>query len=230
MNLFTIGHSNHSIAEFIALLQQHKITALADVRSHPYSRYLTHFSQDALKKALQEVAIAYVFLGNELGARPRNQNCYVNGKAIYKNIAATSEFAAGIERICQGAERYQIALMCAEQDPITCHRAILVCPYLKDRGLKIQHIGKNGDLENHDLLEARLLKIHQLNPAKEIVNSAIQLSLPLALDNSDDLSQDNQDLATLSPGERLIIAYRLQGEKIAYLDKNLAAEQHEGIN
>ena len=227
MNLFTIGHSNHSTSEFIALLQQHKITALADIRSHPYSRYLLHFNQDALKKALKEVAIAYVFLGRELGARPQNKNCYVNGKAVYEKIAVTPEFSAGIARICQGAERYQIALMCAEQDPMTCHRAILVCPYLKDRGLEIQHIWKTGDLEDHALLEERLLKLHRLNQATETANSAIQLSLPLTIDHSDNSSQDNPDLTTLPRAERLIMAYRLQGDRIAYLDKNLAGEQYE---
>ena len=227
--IFTIGHSNHSMADFIALLQQHKITALADVRSHPYSRYLPHFNQDYLKKALQKVAIAYVFLGKELGARPQNQACYVNGKAVYEKIATTPEFTGGIERLCKGAERYQIALMCAEQDPITCHRAILVSPYLKNRGLEIEHIGKTGDLENHALLEERLLKIHRLSQASETVNSAIQLSLPITIDCSDNSPQNNQFIL-LSREERLIMAYQLQGEKIAYSDKNLAGEQDESSN
>ena len=230
MNLFTIGHSNHSIAEFIALLQQHEITALADVRSYPYSRYLPHFNQDYLKKALQEVAIAYVFLGKELGARPQNQACYINGKAVYEKIAATPEFTVGLERICKGAERYQIALMCAEQDPITCHRAILVSPCLKNRGLEIQHIGKTGNLENHALLEERLLKLHRLNQLTATVNSTIQLSLPISIDCSDHSLQNNQDLTTLSREKLLIMAYQLQSEKIAYLDKDLAGQQDESIN
>jgi uncharacterized protein (DUF488 family) len=75
--LFTIGHSNHTIEAFIELLQQHGISVLADVRSHPYSRHLPHFSASALKAALVEAKIRYVFLGKELGARPDNPNCYV---------------------------------------------------------------------------------------------------------------------------------------------------------
>jgi uncharacterized protein (DUF488 family) len=83
MELFTIGHSNHSIDAFIALLQQHGITAVADVRSHPYSRFLPHFNQSALKAALLNAGIQYVFLGKELGARSADPSCYVNGKLSY---------------------------------------------------------------------------------------------------------------------------------------------------
>ena len=81
--IFTIGHSNHSIETFINLLKEYQITALADVRSTPYSRYLPHFSQGELFH-LQKARISYVFLGKELGARPKDLSCYVDGKAIYR--------------------------------------------------------------------------------------------------------------------------------------------------
>ncbi|BAZ05152.1 DUF488 domain-containing protein [Calothrix sp. NIES-3974] len=106
--LFTIGHSNHSIENFIQLLQKYGITALADVRSHPYSRYLSHFNQVEVKQALKDVGIGYVFLGRELGARPRDRTCYVDGKAIYEKIAATPLFAEGIQRILKGSQTYTI--------------------------------------------------------------------------------------------------------------------------
>ena len=82
--------------------------------------------------------------------------------ARYNLIATTEAFAVGTNRLIKGAEEYQITLMCAEQDPIICHRAILVCPHLKDTGLEIQHIHKNGELELHKCLEERLLKLHNL--------------------------------------------------------------------
>jgi uncharacterized protein (DUF488 family) len=230
MNLFTIGHSNHSIEEFIALLQQHEITALADIRSHPYSRYLPHFNQEFLKKALKEAGIAYVFLGQELGARPKNQNCYINGKAVYDRIAAMPEFITGIERICQGVERYQIALMCAEQDPITCHRAILVCRHLQERVLEIQHILKNGELESHDCLEDRLLKLHHLIQDSDSGNTAVQLNLFDASVSNNNLGQIDKDLEIISRAELVVKAYQLQSEKIAYLDKNLANQGDEPID
>lgn len=119
--LFTIGHSNLSIEAFISLLQRYGITAIADVRSHPYSRYLPHFNKSELEVALQNVGIEYRFLGRELGARPNDLSYYVDGKAPYEKIAATQVFEQGIKRLLKGVETNKIALMCAERDPITCH-------------------------------------------------------------------------------------------------------------
>jgi uncharacterized protein (DUF488 family) len=118
MKTFTIGHSNHTIETFIELLNQHQVTALADVRSSPYSRRFPQFNQSALKAALKTTNIAYVPLGDNLGARPRDRNCYVEGMARYDLIAATEAFKIGLNRLIQGSEKYQISLMCAEQDPI----------------------------------------------------------------------------------------------------------------
>jgi len=163
MELFTIGHSNLSIEAFVLLLRQHGITAVADVRSHPFSRYLPHFNQSEIKASLSAVGIQYVFLGKELGARPEDLSCYdVSGKALYQRIAATPLFSEGIQRILslakdRGAANYKISLMCAEKDPITCHRTILVCHKLKDFNLQINHILSDGNLESHQDLEARLL-------------------------------------------------------------------------
>ena len=190
--LFTIGHSNHSIETFIGLLQQHDIDAVADVRSHPYSRYLPHFNKSELQAALKNAGIRYVFLGRELGARPEKPDCYdTTGKAVYDKIAATPEFAAGIDRLLKGSQTYKITLVCAEKDPIICHRTILVCHYLRDRGLKISHILPDGSLESHEDLEQRLLESHGLH----------QLSL----------------FDTRSLEERLLDAYQRQGGKIAYI-------------
>ena len=175
MELLTIGHSNHSIEAFIALLQKHEVTAVADVRSHPYSRYLPHFNQALLKPALLNVGIRYVFLGRELGARPNEPTCYVDGKAIYAKIASTELFSEGIQRILQGVKKYKIAIMCAEKDPITCHRAILVCQHLCKFNINISHILKNGDLETHQHLEGRLLKLHGLKQSESCEH--MQLSL-----------------------------------------------------
>jgi uncharacterized protein (DUF488 family) len=214
MTLFTIGHSNHDLTTFIERLQQHGVTALVDVRSHPYSRYLPHFTKAALQRSLQERGIAYVFLGQELGARPTNASCYdQTGKALYERIAATEKFQAGIQRVLAGAETYQIALMCAEQDPLTCHRAILVCPYLRDAGLEIHHILKDGSLESHDQLEERLLQRHNLLPPE-----MQQLSLFGDGSGNDDSLQPGS-LPPLSRADLLKEAYQLQGDRIAYVEK-----------
>ncbi len=213
MELFTIGHSNHSIEAFISLLQQHGITAVADVRSHPYSRYLPHFSQSALKTALLNAGIKYVFLGKELGARPADSSCYVNGKALYERIAATELFSQGIQRLLKGGEQYKISLMCAEQDPIDCHRTILVCQHLRDFDLEINHVLKNGELELHKHLEDRLLTLHGLNQSEVSQPKPIQLSL------FEEPPVEKPITAQRTRDECLKEAYQKQGEQIAYVEK-----------
>jgi len=217
MELFTIGHSNHSIEAFIALLQQHGVTALADVRSHPYSRYLPHFNQTPLKTALFDAGIRYVFLGRELGARPSDPTCYVDGKALYERIASTELFSQGIQRILKGAETYKIALMCAEKDPITCHRAILVGQHLREFTLDIHHILRNGNLETHQHLEERLLELHGLKQPESI--EPVQLSL------FNDLSLPAQSSLKYSTKDSIKEAYKRQGDRIAYVERT--ENQHE---
>ncbi|MFO5439148.1 MAG: DUF488 family protein [Dolichospermum sp.] len=212
MKILTIGHSNHTIETFIELLHQHQVTALADVRSSPYSRRFPQFNQSALKTALKTVNIAYVPLGDNLGARPRDRNCYIDGMARYDLIAATEAFKVGLNRLIQGSEKYQISLMCAEQDPIVCHRAILICPHLKNAGLEIYHIHKNGDLESNEDLENRVLKQNNLYKlSADLENNIKQLSL-----------FDLQPIQTLekplSRAELVEKAYQLQSEKVAYTE------------
>ncbi len=209
MELFTVGHSNYSIEAFIALLQQHGVTALADVRSHPYSRYLPHFNQASLKTTARDAGIRYVFLGRELGARPSDRTCYVDGKALYEKIASTRAFSDGIERILKGTKTYKIAMMCAEKDPITCHRAILVCQHLREFNLEISHIMKNGELETHHHLEERLLKLHELNLPQ--LPEAVQLTLFSNVSPQPTSNRSKEDL--------LIEAYKRQGNLIAYTEK-----------
>ena len=203
--LFTIGHSNHSPEKFVALLEEHGITALADVRSMPYSRYLPHFNQPSLKALLPQSEIRYVFLGAELGARPDNPDCYVEGKALYEKIAATDAFQKGLQRLLNGAKDHRIALMCAERDPLTCHRAILICQHLLVFNLEIRHIHSNGELEDHEDLEERMLKAQGLQEPEPIA----QLSL------FPELSKPCLDRPT-----RLRQAYRQQGKKSAYVEKD----------
>lgn len=222
MKIFTIGHSNHTIETFIELLQKHQVTALADVRSSPYSRRFPQFNQAALQAALKDVKIGYVPLGNNLGARPQDRKCYVNGMARYDLIAATEAFQIGLNRVIQGSQKYQISLMCAEQDPIVCHRAILICPHLKNADkngdLDIFHIHKNGDLETDEELENRVLKQHNLYKLlPDLQSKSQQLSLF-------DLSNNQSLEKTFSRAELVEKAYQLHGEKVAYTE---VEENHE---
>jgi uncharacterized protein (DUF488 family) len=188
--IFTIGHSSHTIHHFSRLLRNHGITAVVDVRSHPTSRFHPQFNREVLAADLKKAKIAYVFLGRELGARREERGCYVNGQAKYGLIAKLQSFEEGLHRIREGARAYRIALMCAERDPTECHRAILVCRHLREEGITIQHILGDGNLEAHSDLEKRLVDLFKVRP---------------------DLFEGGQDFEQLV--ER---AYDLQGEEIAY--------------
>ncbi len=191
--LFTIGYSSRTIDDFIALLEQHRITALGDVRSMPYSRRNPDFSSELLKKTLKSHNIEYVFLGDELGARPKNPSCYVDGKAMYQKIAATNSFKNGLDRIKLGMQKgYALALMCAEKDPLTCHRTILICRNLRRQVIDIRHIVDHQIMETQAELEKRLIAQLKLHP---------------------DMFKDTDSKALI---ER---AYELQGDRIAYVEK-----------
>lgn len=186
--VFTIGHSTHSIDAFADLLKRHDVTALCDVRSAPYSRFNPQFNKAPLAQALAERGIRYVFLGRELGARSNDPSCYRDGRVHYDALAATETFKSGIERLRRGVERgYRMALMCAEKDPLDCHRTILVAQALEEEQFDIAHILEDGSLESHADAKRRLVARFKL---------------------SDDLF--------LSEAEASRKAMRLQGEKIAY--------------
>ena len=155
--VLTVGHSTHPIAGFVALVQTHGVTAVADVRSAPYSRFNPQFNRDAVSDALKQHGIRYVFVGQELGARPKDPACYEDGRIQYARLAGTDLFQRGLDRVIQEAGNYRVALMCAEKDPIDCHRTILVGRELLRRGTDVAHILADGRLEPHDETIDRLL-------------------------------------------------------------------------
>lgn len=186
--IYTIGHSTHTTDEFLSLLKRHAVTAVADVRSSPYSRFNPQFNRETLEKELKSHRIAYVYLGDCLGPRSGDPGCYIDGKAAYHLIAETELFRQGIGRLKKGMKQHTIALMCSEKDPVSCHRMILVCRSLKDNALEILHILEDGNLETNEAAEKRLMKL---------------LKIPEL-----DLFAGPEDLIDQ--------AYDIQGEKIAY--------------
>jgi uncharacterized protein (DUF488 family) len=159
LTIFTIGHSNHSVEQFLRLLKMSGVTALADVRSSPFSRHNPQFNKDALSVALGQAGIAYVFVGKELGARSSDPSCYENGQVQYSRLAKTALFMSGIERVISGAKKYQIALMCAEKEPLDCHRTLLVSRALELEGMSIAHILSDGTIEPQTKTMSRLLEM-----------------------------------------------------------------------
>ncbi len=198
--LFTIGHSNHSIERFMELLRQHGIEVIVDVRSKPASSRNPQFNRELLKASLGEAGIRYLFLGKELGARRSEREAYDGNVASYERIAKLPAFKDGLDRVKSGVNTYRVALMCAEKDPIDCHRTLLVCRHLREvLPGRIQHILANGALEPHGQTERRLL-----------ANMGVSA-------DQDDMFVDE----TEPPLER---AYRKRGLTIAYQEETVGGD------
>lgn len=187
--LFTVGHSTHPLGAFLSLLRLHSITAVADVRSSPFSRFNPQYNREPLARALAEAGVRYVFLGLELGARRTEAECFADRKARYDLIARAPLFRQGLDRIRRGVESFRVAMLCAEKDPLTCHRAILVCRHLRQDISPISHILEGGELESHADAETRLLRLCGLS--------------------ADSLFRSRSELVEQ--------AYDIQGERIAYV-------------
>ncbi len=163
--VFTVGHSNHPPETFINLLLRHGIDEVADVRSAPYSRYTPHFNYEPLQQALDDIGIAYAYLGGELGGRPPARSCYdTDGRVQYDRVAETMQFDDGIRSIIRAADERCVALLCTEKEPLECHRALLVARALAERGVAVQHILADGALESHGDAMTRLVEVHKLPP------------------------------------------------------------------
>ncbi|NUM54279.1 MAG: DUF488 domain-containing protein [Candidatus Hydrogenedentes bacterium] len=164
--LYTIGHSNYEPAQFLSLLAAHGVSAIADVRSSPYSKFVPQYSKENLQHMLREADIGYGFLGRELGARRDEETCYVGDQARYDRIAELPIFRAGLDRVIEESQDRSIALMCSEADPLTCHRTILVCRALRKLhpSLPITHILPDASGETHEDALERLVALHKLEP------------------------------------------------------------------
>ena len=173
--IFTIGHSTHEIDVFLGLLDQHGISAVADVRSTPASRFNPQFNRDPIKASLAKVGISYVFLGRELGARSDDRSCYVDGKVQYDRLAQAPAYQDGLVRLEAGRAEHRIAIMCSERDPLDCHRAVLISESLLARGIPVVHILGDGGLEPHEASRMRLRELHGL-AEDDLFHSADELT------------------------------------------------------
>ena len=197
--VLTIGHSTHSAAAFIDLLQSHGVTALADVRAAPCSRFNPQFNRETFADSLDAHGVAYVFLGRELGGRSEDPALYDEGRISYERLGRTRSFQEGLDRVAKGVTGYRIALMCAEREPLECHRCLLVAPALEAQGLSVAHIRPDGGLEPHSDAMWRLLAVHGLQD-----------------------SIGDQPLFPRSLAERVTEAISRQAQRFAYRDETQA--------
>ena len=156
LRIYTIGHSNASADDFVALLQHTGIEAIVDVRSSPYSQYAPHFNRETIAGIIADAGLAYHFAGEYLGGRPKDPTCYKHGKlptgkvdylklVDYAEVARRPWFQKGIERLLQIARERPTAIMCSEEDPHHCHRYHLIAPVLESSGVQVIHIRHRPD-------------------------------------------------------------------------------------
>lgn len=148
-SIYTIGYGNRQISNFIQLLQKFEIEILIDVRTNPFSRFNPEFRAKNLELHLINHEIKYLFLGTELGGKPSDLDCYTNGEVDYLKIKSKAFFLEGVKQVFNlNQEGLRVALMCAEQSPLQCHRKALIGDYLKNKGFEILHIDKDGSILN----------------------------------------------------------------------------------
>jgi uncharacterized protein (DUF488 family) len=187
-DLFSIGHSNIPAERFVAMLCAAGVNAIADVRSTPASRRFPWFSSKNLAPSLQGDGILYMPFGDALGGRPRDAALYHDGVADYEKMALQPEFCGGLDRLLTVATERRVCLMCAEREPLDCHRCLLVSRALAERGCAVGHILHDGTVEPHAATEERLLAD----------------------------SGPNADLFVTGQSEQLAAAYRRRCRAVAY--------------
>ena len=154
-SFFTLGHSNHTIEAWLALVRQHTLEVVVDVRSAPYSKYASQFDQVPLRRTLEGAGVKYLFLGAELGGRPADPAYYdAEGRVLYGRLHEDPHFESGIARLESGIGRFRVAVLCGEEDPAHCHRRLLVGRVLLERGHTMLHIRGDGRIEREEEVAA----------------------------------------------------------------------------
>ena len=158
-SFFTIGHSNHAVELWLALLRQHRVEVVVDTRSSPFSKYVPQFDRELMQRSLEEAGIRYLFLGAELGGRPANPAYYdAKGRVLYSQLREDAHFQAAIARLENGMERFRVALVCGEENPAHCHRRLLIGRVLTERGHTMLHIRGDGRIESDETVAAEARK------------------------------------------------------------------------
>jgi uncharacterized protein (DUF488 family) len=157
--IYTIGHSIRAIEEFVALLREHGVTRLADIRRFPGSRRHPHFSGEAMAQWLPEHGIQYVHfepLGGRRSPSKTSRNTALESDQFrgYADHMATAAFQSAVDRLLDAEVR--TAVMCAEANPLNCHRNLLSDELLR-RDIEVIHILGRNNWKRHAL--HRLAKI-----------------------------------------------------------------------
>ena len=200
IEIYTLGHSNYPFDKFIEILKKYDINCVVDIRSTPYSKYNTQYNKEFLHETLKNLGYTYIYMADEFGAKRKTKVSYNDeGYADFDKVILEDEFKRGIERLKVGcAKNYKIVLLGAMQEPIRCHRAILLGKELIKAGFDVKHIMHEGDLKVQSELEEQLLE--------KYFEDRNQLTIDSLLGNSisrEDMIKEGYKLANKEIGYRI---------------------------
>jgi uncharacterized protein (DUF488 family) len=153
MEIYTIGHSNIPLSEFLGLLEKHKIDSVVDVRSRPVSKHVPHYNKGMIERFLKTAGFGYHYIadeevGNLLGGFPKDPECYEHDVVSYETVRTRKWFQEALNELLEYAKGRRVALLCAEENPYRCHRHVLLTQSLLARGVSVVHIRGDGSLES----------------------------------------------------------------------------------
>lgn len=194
--IYTIGYTGFTIDGFIETLKLHQINVVIDVRSSPYSERYPDYNKNAIEPKLKENGIYYRNYVSEFGARQENVNFYSEeGCLDFALFAQSEQFLSGVEKIKNSVSKgYNIVLLCAEKEPIQCHRTILVARVFSDLGYKIIHLMPDNQTKTQKQIEQELLNKYFPNRGQMTLFST----------------------SVMSDEKCLVEAYKIQNKKIGY--------------
>ena len=200
MEIYTIGHSNYTVERLIDMLKHYNINCVVDIRGTPYSKYNIQFDKETIRYTLTKAGFIYIYMAKELAAKRINKQSYnEEGYSDFEKVVKEKEFLEGIERLKNGCNKgYKIALLGAMQEPIRCHRSILVGRALRENGFNVKHILDNYSIASQEDIEQMLLDKYFSNRAQMTIDDLIGNSL-----NREEMIEEGYRLANKEIGYRI---------------------------
>lgn len=200
MEIYTIGHSNYTMERLIDMLEYYNINCVVDIRGTPYSKYNIQFDKEAIRYTLTNAGFVYIYMGKELAAKRIRKNSYNNeGYSNFEEVIKEEEFKRGVERLKNGCEKgYKIILLGAMQDPIRCHRSILVGRELVKNDFDVKHILDDYSIVTQDDIEEMLLNKYFSNRNQITIEGLTGNSL-----NNEEMINEGYKLANREIGYRI---------------------------
>lgn len=179
MEIYTIGHSNYTVERLIDMLKHYNINCVVDIRGTPYSKYNVQFDKETIRYTLSKAGFIYIYMAKELAAKRINKQSYnEEGYSDFEKVIKENEFIEGIERLKNGCNKgYKIALLGAMQEPIRCHRSILVGRALRENGFNVKHILDDYSIASQEDIEQMLLDKYFSNRNQMTIDDLIGNSL-----------------------------------------------------